>query len=53
LRARGGATTRITDHSREIAYDQNRLVTEVLKLPQLSQNDTVAKMNVGGGWIDP
>jgi hypothetical protein len=28
-------------------------VTQVLKLPQLSQNNTVAKMNVGGGWVDP
>jgi hypothetical protein len=28
-------------------------VTQVLKLPQLSQNNTVAEMNVGGGWIDP
>jgi hypothetical protein len=53
LRARGGATTRITDHSGEITDDQNRLVTQVLKLSQFSQNNTVAKMNVGGGWIDP
>ena len=27
-------------------------MTQVLKLPQLSQNDTVTKMNVGGGRID-
>ena len=46
LRPGGGSTTGIANHSSEITDDENGLVTQVLKLPQLSQDDTVAKMNV-------
>jgi len=46
LRPGGGATTGIANHSSEITDDENGLVTQILKLPQLSQDDTVAKMNV-------
>jgi len=27
-------------------------MTEILKLPQLSEDDRVAEVNVGTGWID-
>ena len=52
LRARGRTPTRVPDHPGEIADDKNSLMTEILKLPQLSEDDRVAEVNVGTGWID-
>jgi len=42
----------IADHPGEIPNDKDRLVTEVLELPQFSQNDRMAEVNVGRGWVD-
>ena len=53
MRPRNGAAARVADHSGEIADDENRLVTEILKLPQFSQNNRVPKMNIGCRRIDP
>jgi hypothetical protein len=52
LGSRGGTPTRIAYHSGKIADDENRLVAQILKLPQLSQHDGVSEMNIGGCWID-
>jgi hypothetical protein len=52
VRPRHRPTARITNHPREIADNENCLVAQVLKLPQLLQNDCVPKVNIGGGWID-
>ena len=52
LRPRNGTTARVADHSGEVANDQNGLVAEVLKLPQFSQDNRMAKVNVRGGRID-
>ena len=53
VRPRNRATTRIANHSRKITNDENRLVTQILKLSQFSQNDGVAKMNIGCCGIHP
>src|SRR6266403_1520200 len=52
LRSRGRAPARIADHSREVTDNENRLVAQILEMPQFSQNDRVAQMNVRGGGID-
>ena len=44
LRPRHRTPARIADHGGEIADDQNRLVTEILELPQFSQHDRVTEM---------
>ncbi len=45
-RACFGPSTRITDHGRIVADDEDRLVTEVLKLPQLPQHHGMAEGQV-------
>ncbi len=52
LWSRRGAAARVANHPREIANDKNRLMPQILKLSQFSQNDAVAQMNVRGGWIN-
>ena len=52
LRTCNGTTARIADHRGEIADDEHRLMTQILKLPQLSQNDRVAEMNIRTRRID-
>jgi hypothetical protein len=52
MRARRGAAAWIANHPGEIADDENSLVTEILKLAQLAQNDGVTQMNIGRRWID-
>src|SRR2546423_8632574 len=49
----GGSTARIANHSGKIADNQNRLMSEILKFPQLAQHNCVTKINVGCRWIDP
>ena len=51
LRPRHRATARIANHSSEIADDQNRLMAQLLKLPQFPQNNGVPEMNIGT-WLD-
>ena len=53
MRPCNGATAGVADHPREIADDENCMVAEVLKLPQFSQNNRVAEMNIRGCRIDP
>ena len=48
-----GAAARVADHRSEIADDQNRLMTEILKLPQLPEDQRVAEMKIRTGGIDP
>ena len=52
LRARLRAAGRIADHRGEVADDEDRLVPEVLKLPQLRQRDGEAEVDVRRGRID-
>jgi hypothetical protein len=42
----------IADHTGEIADDQEHLMAEFLKLPQLMQDNGVSKMDVRRGWIE-
>ncbi len=53
MRPRCGSPARVANHSSKISDDQNGLMSEVLKLPQLPQHNRVAEMNVGGGRVDP
>ena len=53
VRARCRPTARIADHPSKIADDQHRLMTEILKLPKLSQNNRMPEMNIGARRIDP
>ncbi len=46
------SAARIADHSGKIANNEHCLVAEILKLPQFSQNDRVAEMNIRTRWID-
>src|SRR5215475_9670103 len=46
-------TARVSDHSGEIADDENCLMPEVLKLPQFSQNNCVPKVNIRRRRVDP
>ena len=52
LRSCHRASTRIADHRREVADDENGFVSSVLKIPQLRKGDAVAEMNVRRGRID-
>ncbi len=52
LRPRYGSSARIADHRGEIADDQHRLMSEILKLPQLSKNQRVTEMKIGTGRIN-
>ena len=52
-RARFGLARRVPDQPREVADHENRLVAEILKLPELLQDDRVAEVNVGGGGVQP
>ncbi len=51
-RASGGTTGRIADARREVADDEHRLVTELLKLAQLVEDDHVPEREVGARRID-
>ena len=42
----------ITNPSREVANDQHRGVTGILKGPQLAKQDAVPQVNVAARWID-
>ena len=53
VRSRHGPAARVANHSGKIADDQNCLVPEVLKLPQFSQNDRMAKVNIRCGRVHP
>ncbi len=53
LRPRDGAAARVADHGRVIADDEDGLVAEILELPELSQNDGVAEMQIRAGRIGP
>ena len=53
LWASRGPAARVADHRSEIADDQNRLMTEILKLPQLPENQRVAKVKIRTRGIDP
>ena len=46
VRPRNGSSARVANHSGKIADDENCLMSEVLKLPQFSQNNRVAKVNI-------
>jgi hypothetical protein len=52
VKSRVGSTTRVTDHSREIADDKHRLMADILELSQFPQYDAVAEMNIGAGRIN-
>ena len=51
-RARGRATTRITDHRGEVANDEHDVMSQLLKLLQLPQTDRMTEMNVRRSRID-
>ena len=53
LRTRGGTAARIADHRREIADDENALMTEILELTQLLQSHRMAEMNIRRRRINP
>ena len=53
VRPRNGPTARVANHSGKIADDENRLVPEVLKLSQFSQNNRVPKVNIRCGRVHP
>ena len=40
------APTRVADHSREVADDENGFVPGILKIPQLREGDTVTEVNI-------
>ena len=52
LRPSDRAAARVADHRGKIADDEDRFVSEVLKLAQLSQDDGVAEMQIGARRID-
>ena len=52
LRPRRGAAAGVADHGSEIADDQNRFVAELLKLPELLQQDGVAQVQIAARRID-
>ena len=52
LRARLRAARRVADHRREIADDEDRLMPEVLELPQLREPDGEPEMDVRRRGID-
>jgi hypothetical protein len=52
MRSCCGPTAGIANHSGEIADDQNSLMSEILKFPQLPQHNCVTKVNVGCRWVD-
>jgi hypothetical protein len=41
----------VADSSGVVADNQDGLVAEVLKLAHFAQDDRVAEMNVGAGWV--
>ncbi len=47
------ATRGIADLGGEVSDDEHRLMTEFLKLAQLFEDDTVAKVKVGRSGINP
>ncbi len=49
LRAAG----RIADHAGEVADDHDDLVAQILKVPELPQDDRMTQVKVGRGWIEP
>ena len=51
-RTRLGLSGGVTDHRGKVPDDQNDLVAEVLELPELSEEDGVAEVNVGGAGIE-
>ena len=58
LRARQGRSggrppARVTDQRREIADDEDCVMSEILKLPELRQCDRVAEVDVGRRRIHP
>ena len=53
LGAGGGAAAGVADHRSKIADNQNCFVTEILKLPQLPENQRVAQMKIRTRGIDP
>ena len=52
LRARFRAAGGVADHRGEVADDEDGLVAEILKLPELLQRDGEAEVNVRRGGID-
>jgi hypothetical protein len=52
VRSRSGPTARVANHSSEIADNENSLMSEILKFPQLPQHHCVTEVNVGCRWID-
>src|SRR5262249_677169 len=50
---RNGTAARVANHSREIPYDENRLMPEVLKFSQFSQHNRVPKVNIRSRRVHP
>src|SRR5262249_13306727 len=50
--ARGAPPRRITDETCEVADQENRGMTEILKVLQLANEDSMAKMQIGRSWIE-
>src|SRR5204862_6479080 len=53
MRPCNGSTARVANHSSKIAENENRLVAEVLKLPQFAQNNRVPKVNIRCRRVHP
>src|SRR5437762_10028919 len=53
MRPCNGSTARVANHSSEIADDENRLMAEVLKLPQFAQTNRVPKVNIRCRRVHP
>ena len=53
LGTRDRSAAGIANHGGEVADDQYRGVTQILKISELFQHDAVSEMNVGCGRINP
>jgi hypothetical protein len=51
MRPRGRSSARVADHAGKIADDKHSLVTEILKLPEFSQDDGMAEVQIGRARI--
>ena len=51
-RARDVAPRRIADHAREVADQEDDGVSHVLEMFELANEDSMAQVQVGRGWIE-